>query len=186
MNEKIILIAPCEEYAEQIAELKHNFMEHDPNIIGCGRLAEIEVAAWIKECEEMQQGKNLPEDYVPATQFIAIRESDNKLIGVIQIRHKLNPPWDKIGGHVGYSVVPTEWNKGYGTEILRLSLDECHRLGMSKIYLTCLKSNTSSAKVIENNGGIFEGEHITSSDGPFCARNAGELLHRYYIIIEEK
>ena len=45
--------------------------------------------------------------------YIAVRKTDDKIVGVIDLRHHINHPilgtW---GGHCGYSVRPSERGKG--------------------------------------------------------------------------
>ena len=40
--------------------------------------------------------------------------------------------------------------------MLRLALLEAKKIGLEKVLITCLDDNIASAKVIENNGGVFE------------------------------
>jgi len=156
---KIKLVLPAIEHIEKVAEFKRRWLqETDNHIDGAPTLYKIEPEAWIKECADHREGKNLSQEFVASTMFLAIRESDRKMVGVIQVRHKLVPPWDLIGGHIGYSVAHDERGKGYATEMLRLSLAECKRLGIEKVMVACFKDNAASAQVIKNNGGIFEGE----------------------------
>jgi len=101
---------------------------------------------------------NIPKDKVPANTYFFIRESDDKIIGMINIRHKLNNFLINEGGHIGYSIRPTERNKGYATILLKCGLEKCRELNLQKVLITCNKSNKASAKVIQNNGGILENE----------------------------
>ena len=58
---------------------------------GCGPLRRCEdPAEWIRLCTEYKDASKLPDDYVPQTQFLFIRKSDDKLVGMIQIRHYFN------------------------------------------------------------------------------------------------
>ena len=41
---------------------------------------------------------------------------------MVNIRHYLNEELSKFGGHIGYSIRPTERNKGYAHEQLKLAL----------------------------------------------------------------
>ncbi len=36
----------------------------------------------------------------------------------------------KYGGHIGYSVAPSEYRKGYATEMLKIGLTKCKELGI--------------------------------------------------------
>ena len=61
-------------------------------------------------------------------------------------------------GHIGYSVRPSRRRQGYAVEMLRLGLEECRKLGIDRVLLTCDKTNIGSAKTIQHNGGVLENE----------------------------
>lgn len=108
--------------------------------------------------------------FVPATTYFAF--DGNKMVGTIQIRHRLNDYLLKYGGHIGYGVAPSERRKGYGTEMLRLALTKCKSLGIEKALVTCNKDNVASARTILKNGGVLENE---------VAIDKGGLRQRYWI-----
>ena len=89
--------------------------------------------------------------------YIAVRKTDDKIVGVIDLRHHINHPilgtW---GGHCGYSVRPSERGKGYAKEILRLNMQNVKELGIEKLLVTCDVNNKASEKTILANGGIYE------------------------------
>ena len=103
--------------------------------------------------------------------FLAIREEDNKLVGMINIRHTLNEYLYNYGGHIGYSVRKIERRKGYAKEMLKIALEECIKLGIEKVLITCDVDNIASAKTIKSCGGILENE----------VPNDGRLNQRYWI-----
>jgi predicted acetyltransferase len=113
---------------------------------------------WVDRLEGDINYNNIKGDMIPANTYFAIRQNDEKIIGMINIRHRLNERLLKNGGHIGYSVRPTERKKGYATEILGLGLLYCRKLGLSQVLITCDRENSASAKVIINNGGILENE----------------------------
>ena len=57
---------------------------------------------------------------------------------------------------MSYLIRPSERRKGYGSLLLKLALAECKKLNMEKVLITCHEENKGSAKVIEDNGGIYE------------------------------
>ena len=76
------------------------------------------------------------------------------------------------GGHIGDGIRPSERRKGYATEMVRLALLECKKLGIRRVLMTCEKDNIGSAKSIIRNGGVLENEFINSD---------GEIEQRYWI-----
>lgn len=115
---------------------------------------------------------------MPATLFLGVRKSDNKVIGTIQIRHKLNESLLKNGGHIGDGVRPSERRKGYATEMIRLALEECKKIGIDRVLMVCYKDNIGSRKSIINNGGVLENE-LPAEDGKIDQRYWISLKKRY-------
>ena len=105
--------------------------------------------------QDIRLGKNLPQDFVPATTFYAF--DDSKIVGRLTLRHQLTEKLMKYGGHIGYGVNPSQRNKGYASQMLKLALHEAAELGLEKVLLTCDHTNIGSIKVIEkNNGQLYE------------------------------
>lgn len=94
---------------------------------------------------------------------------------MIQIRHRLNDFLEKYGGHIGYCVAPDERRNGYGTEMLKMALKECRKLGIELVLVTCIRGNEGSRRVIMNNGGIYE--------STVHEKNRDLYLERYWIVI---
>ena len=114
-------------------------------------------AEWIQYTKDCKDPDKVPGGYVPATQYIYVREDDRKIVGMIQIRHCLSEYLEKFGGNIGYCVAPGERRKGYATEMLRAVLPECRKLGLSRVLITCDADNEGSRRTILNNGGIYDG-----------------------------
>lgn len=72
------------------------------------------------------------------------------------MRHYFNDYLSEFGGHIGYSVKPSERRKGYATSMLNAILPYCREIGLDKILITCIDGNIGSEKTILNNGGIYE------------------------------
>jgi len=106
----------------------------------------------------MQKGLDLPEGFVPASTFWLV--DNNKFIGHVNIRHKLNEKLSKVGGHIGYAIRPSERRKGYGSQILALVLSKVSELGIKHALVTCDNDNLASAKIIEKNGGVFQDKEL--------------------------
>ena len=154
---EFFLVEPCEEYAEQIAEYKQAFLDADSSMDGCGPLRRCEDSlTYISECRKYTSQETLPDGWVLTTQFFYIRKADNRLVGMIQVRHYFNDWLSRFGGHIGYSIKPDERRKGYATSMLKAVLPYCKEIGLDKILISCIDNNVGSEKTILNNGGVYE------------------------------
>ena len=101
MND-FVLIRPTSEYASQIIEYRQEFLDAGDSMDGTGPLRRFEnPEEYIKICAEYEDTTTVPSHLVSATQFFFIRKSDNKLVGMIQIRHRFNDYLEKYAGHIG-------------------------------------------------------------------------------------
>jgi len=117
---------------------------------------------------------NVPQDKVPAYTYFYMREDDEKIVGMINIRLSLNDFLRREGGHMGYCIRPSERKKGYGTQMLNEALTFCEVVGLCDIIITCGKENIASARVIKNCGGVLEAE--------FYSETFNEIIQRYCIV----
>ena len=151
------LIEPTMEYDEQIQAFRREFLETEGSMDGCGSLRRFEnTKNWIDQVNALKREETTPPGLVPSTQFLSVREDDGKIVGVIQIRHRFNAYLERYGGHIGYSVAPSERKKGYATAMLKGALPVCKRLGLKKVLITCLQGNEGSRRTILHNGGVYE------------------------------
>ena len=168
------LIFPSKEYEKKAFEYIQEFLEYNSEINGTGGLNRYDnYDEWLLKVEKDLDLANISEDRVPANTFFFVRLLDNKIIGMINIRHKLNEFLFNEGGHIGYSIRPTERKKGYATLMLKLGLQKCRELNLNKILITCDKTNVASAKVIQKNNGILENEVFSET--------FSEIIQRYWI-----
>lgn len=152
-----ILIKPSFDHGEQIMEYRREFLDAGDSMDGCGSLRVIDNGEeYVKKCMDYEKPETLPEGRVIATQFLFIRRSDNRLVGMIQVRHYFNDYLEKFGGNIGYSIRPGERRKGYGKEMLKSVLPFCRNIGLERVLITCLEDNIGSEKTILANGGVYE------------------------------
>lgn len=82
---------------------------------------------------------------------------DGVFLGRLAVRHRLTPKLRQSGGHIGYDVRPSARRQGHATAILAAALPVARALGIDEALLTCNETNIASRRVIEANGGRFEG-----------------------------
>jgi len=178
MNEEIMLVFPTLEYEKQAKELIEETIRLDNDNpdkwAGFSRLNEFEnYKEWIQRLiNELDKNKLAP-GRVTATTYFTVRKSDNRILGIINIRHELNDYLRNYGGHIGYSIRPTERRKGYGNKQLRLALEKCINLGIKNVLITCRQRNIGSAKTIESCNGKLENVVFHETEG--------ENFQRYWI-----
>ena len=155
------------EYDKSIHAYRQEFLDSGDSMDGGGSLRKFNrTQDWLDRVETKRD---------QTKQYIYIRETDGKMVGIIQIRHCLNDYLEKYGGHIGYSVAPSERRKGYATQMLKLVLPECAKLGIGRVLITCMQGNEGSKRTILNNGGIFESTVFDSEDGCWLERYWIEL-----------
>lgn len=152
------LILPAPEYKEQILCYKKEFLENGDSMDGCGGLNLAETFEdWFENWKNSQSEETVRSGLVPSTTYLAVDE-DDVLVGMIDIRHRLNDSLLLHGGHIGYSIRKSQRRKGYATEMLGLALKECPKYGIERALVTCAGTNIGSAKTIQKNGGVLENE----------------------------
>ena len=170
----IELIRLTTEYREQLFEMltewKNDIIENHTNMspwkIWANDFHDLECYI-----ESLDTRKKEEDGWVPDTTLFCLDKDRNILVGAVNIRHYLNDELLKTGGHIGVGIRPSERRKGYATAMIALALEECKKLGIKRVLMTCDKNNIGSAKSIINNGGVLENE----------VEEDGHIEQRYWI-----
>ena len=164
--EELVLVKVAEEYASQIADYRQEMLDMGSDMDGTGSLKVMENPYdYIAKCRNYEKKETLPEGRVIATQFLFIRKSDSKIVGMIQVRHYFNEYLEKYSGHIGYSVRPSERKKGYAKTMLKMALPFCKSIGLDEVLITCNDNNVGSEKTILANGGVYESTIYEPDEG---------------------
>ena len=157
--EELFLKQPTQDDEYQVMQFRQEFIDAGEVICGSGGLDETDdYKQWLEKVERYKKIETLPPNRVPTTQFLTIRKSDNKIVGIISVRHYLNDMLLIHGGHIGDSILPSERKKGYATKQIHLALEYCKTLGIDKVLMSCTIDNIGSEKSIVKNGGVFENQ----------------------------
>lgn len=171
------LVFPNKDYEAQAKEFIAEFYAHGSEIAGSGSLdrylRESTYDQWLTKVFSYMDIANVPADKIPGLTYFFVREEDDRIIGMINIRLALNDFLRNEAGHIGYCIRPTERRKGYGTQLLRAGIAVCRRVDIKEIIVTCDKVNLGSAGVIRNCGGVLEAE--------LYSETFGEVIQRYVI-----
>lgn len=176
--EKFKLITPTIEYKELAIDYIREHEEYNSAINGVGGLPRFldDYEGWLKKLDD-DRNRITNEDKVPAETYFLVRENDNRIVGMINIRLELNEKLRKSNGHIGFGIRPTERQKGYNKINLYLGLIECQKRNMDQVMLDCDKENLGSVKTIKALSGKLEKEYYDS--------NLEEMVQVYWINVNE-
>ena len=145
---------PTIDRKEDAIDYIREHLKYNSNINGSGGLDRYldNYEEWLVKLEN-DKTKIPDENRVPGLTYFLVREEDNKIVGMINIRLALNERLRKSGGHIGYGIRPTERKKGYNKINLYLGLQVCQKYGLDKVLLDADLDNPASWKTMEALGG---------------------------------
>ena len=145
-------LADKETILEMMAEFEQTRSAHDG---GFWDTDDFVYEEWLESNRDMEMGLGIPKGWVPAVQLVTFAR-DGQALGFLNLRPRLNDYLLEKGGHIGYSIRPSERGKGYAKEALRQGLQFGKEKNIKKALVTCSVENPASRAVILANGGLIE------------------------------
>lgn len=177
MEENLLLIKPTQQLEKELLTYLSDFKDNLDDLHGASSLEQFkDMKDWINHLYLYENRDTMPnKSFVPGHQYILIRQSDSKVLGMLHLRLELNDYLLNYGGHIGYSIAPSERKKGYGSIMLKEALHKARDFQLEKVLITCDDDNPGSYKVIENNQGIIENKIFDEATGKDVRRYWIEL-----------
>jgi predicted acetyltransferase len=178
--EQTTLVSPGMRHARSyLAALREGFRRGEQEVVSEQRVRQIEAdfAGFLAAIQDQRGHITLASgERVRKVPFSLHWLCDGDMfIGEASIRHQLNAHLMQEGGHIGYGIRPSYRGRGYGKRILALALEECRRLRIERVLVTCLDRNVASARIIEANRGRLE--------NVIAAPSGQGALRRYWITL---
>lgn len=114
----IKLIKPSKVWEKEIFDYKKEMIANgEEHLNGCGFLENFDTFEdWENHYLAYAEKNKIPTDssYVEGSQWMLVDENRKRVLGMINIRHELNEYLYNEGGHIGYSIRPSERRKNMG------------------------------------------------------------------------
>lgn len=149
---KVSYIEATREFQQENNQQASNYLALDVNDL------KQHFESYVSKLLNQRLGLDLPEGYVPASEYWIIDETDNYL-GRLHIRHGLTDYLLKIGGHIGYNIRPSQRGQGHATSALGIGLKRAKALGLDQVLITCDDDNLASARIIEKKSWCIREHH---------------------------
>jgi len=167
----IKLIVPNEVYLQSYTEAYNEYVDNNVATYSFTDASSCDIFA---KFDRYRNERDLPPNRVGEDKFCLVDDEKRYFIGEIAIRRRLNDALARRGGHIGYGVRYSEWNRGFGTQMLALALEKAKKMHISPVLITCNDDNLASARIMEKNGFVLGDKIIVSIDGE------NHLTRRYW------
>lgn len=173
MEPKLELCDPSASHRDSYRSLVQEFVDHgEPLVPFPLGFPNDDFPRFLDRLAQCARGENLPGGFVPHSTYWLVRDGRD-VLGVSNLRHRLNDKLRREGGNIGFGVRPAARGNGYASILLRLTLDRAREMGLARVLLTCAESNIPSARTIVRNGGVLTSEEFLPE--------RQEVVQRYWI-----
>jgi len=160
--ENLCFLRPTLDMERAASDYQAEHLAHGETVLhGSALMDTLPYRQWVQRTLGNAHSDTVHSDWVVSDTFFVARQTDGKIIGMVDIRHSLDTPFlARVAGHIGYGVRPSERRKGYATAILGLALDHARALGLKRVMLSCYQDNEGSRRTILKQGGRKEREFV--------------------------
>ena len=158
-NQHLFLEIPNESHEKAYTEMMDRWEATGdkvaPQLLGrysCKLNGNVSYSRWLEWCEDDRTTGSALSTKVPCTLYFLMNDC-SEILGSIVINHS-----NTHRGHLHAGITPWNRNKGYGSIMLKLALDKCKAMGMSKVDIVPYENNEGAIKTILKNGGILKDE----------------------------
>ena len=142
---------------ESWGHVHEEYILHDPAKFGEWR------ETIFDELRRAENGTGLAPGIVPSvTYWLTL---GGRVVGVANLRKRLNETLERYGGHLGLCLRPSERGKGYASSLLPLLFAEAGRLGIREVLVTTTAENLPSRRVNESQPGCRSEEAVVTLHG---------------------
>lgn len=141
----IQLVTPCIKHRSGITELIHEYRTNGEFETLWDRAI---YSATNELCNEESQTQEYAHNNLKSNVFFATRDTDNRLIGIVFIKHLINKFSSILESYISYSIRPSEREAGYSTDLLGLSFNYCKNMGITHILVKCDKNQNTDFKYV--------------------------------------
>ena len=188
--ERLMHVIPDSSYEDQAREYIEEHHRYNSNINGSGGLDRY-IDNYQEWLNKLERDRNMipNEERVPADTYYLVRVSDNRIVGMLNLRRVLNERLERCGGHIGYGIRPTERRQGYNKINLYLGLLRSQELGLSEVILDADENNPASWRTMEALGGVLTNTYYYEEENCMVRRytiNVDDAINTYSNIYEER
>lgn len=127
---------------DEVSLFLKNMEENENGFVGIPKTMSEE--EFLQKCVKDMDTENLPEGRVPQTVFWA--KKDNKVVGMLKVRHYLNKVTLVGGGHFAYYVAKEYRGQRYSKQMIKFAVDWLRKHGEKDILVTIYPENIISQK----------------------------------------
>ena len=102
MMKEIRLMQPDASMLDEVAAYRTAMLAAGSSMDGTSGLNNYgDPAEWLAHVQALEKQDTCPAHLVTATLYVAVRAGDNRVVGMIDLRHRLNDFLAEYGGHIG-------------------------------------------------------------------------------------